>query len=226
VIALETIGCIRNNLPSVCFGGNLNKLPPIASVYFVTNSRRVLYIGRSANLNKRWKKHHQFNRSLEWGADRISWLEVSDLSLLPETEYAMIKYFKPVLNGSRSGLNDVVANPNKVYRQSILQPPAKEITSPKLCKTDETMIPLEDVLSVRWTEEKRKNLQKARGRLSLAELSQRLISLNVSVSRQYLHRMEIDPDVKGVSFELIKALCAVLDVSLEEILCLDCQVNY
>lgn len=221
MIAPETIGCIRNNLPSVCFGGDLNKLPPIASVYFVTNSHRVLYIGRSANLNKRWKKHHQFNRSLEWGADKISWLEVSDPSLLPETEYAMIKYFKPVLNGSRSGLNDVAANPNKVYRQSILPPLVKEITSPKLCKTDETMIPLEDVLSVRWTEEKRKKLQKARGGLSLAELSQRLVALNVSVSRQYLHRMENDPSIKGASFGVIEALCSVLEISLEDILCLN-----
>ncbi|MDF0552206.1 helix-turn-helix transcriptional regulator [Kamptonema sp. UHCC 0994] len=87
------------------------------------------------------------------------------------------------------------------------------------------MMPLSEILSIRWTEERRKRLKELRKEypLTLSELNRRLSQQGVTVSRQYLSRMELDPEVKGISPELAKGLCGVLEVPLPELLCLNSQ---
>lgn len=85
------------------------------------------------------------------------------------------------------------------------------------------MLPLSEILSVRWTEARQRQLRRLRGDVKLTELARKLAEAGVPVSRQYLHRMETDPEVKGASPELIQGLCQVLDVSFPELLCLESQ---
>lgn len=93
----------------------------------------------------------------------------------------------------------------------------------KLSDKEIIMLPLSEIISIRWTEERQRQLRRVRGETKLAELARKLAAVGVSVSRQYLHRLETDPEVRGASPELIQGLCQVLDVSLSELLCLDSQ---
>ncbi|MEG4798777.1 hypothetical protein QUA69_27325 [Microcoleus sp. LAD1_D1] len=75
------------------------QLPVCPAVYFVLESDRILYIGRSGNLKQRWVIHHRYSQLQRLNNVRIAWLECSDASLLPEIEAALIEYFQPSLNG-------------------------------------------------------------------------------------------------------------------------------
>jgi hypothetical protein len=59
--------------------------------------------------------------------------------------------------------------------------------------------------------------------MKLSDLARNLADKGVQVSRQYLYRMESDPNVRGAAPELLIALSNVLGVSLSELLCLNCQ---
>ena len=85
------------------------------------------------------------------------------------------------------------------------------------------MLPLEEIFSVRWTESRRNQLKKLRGKTSLASLAQKLNEKGVSVSRQYLYRLETDAEVRGISPDLLLGLCSVLEVSMSKLLCLKSQ---
>jgi len=78
---------------------NRSALPPCPAVYFVREGDRVLYVGRSVNLQQRWITHHRYSQLKGLNNVRIAWLECSDPSLLPEIEAALIEYFQPSLNG-------------------------------------------------------------------------------------------------------------------------------
>lgn len=73
-------------------------LPVCPSIYFVLEGKEVVYIGRSVNLNNRWRQHHRFCQLSQNAV--IAWLEVSDESLLETIEKALIDFFSPKLNGS------------------------------------------------------------------------------------------------------------------------------
>jgi excinuclease UvrABC nuclease subunit len=78
-----------------------SKLPPVACIYFAIDSMgQIQYVGRSANLRNRWTIHHRTNQLKQLEGVKIAWLEVSDPSLLPEIEAALINWFTPLLNGS------------------------------------------------------------------------------------------------------------------------------
>lgn len=74
-------------------------LPKCKAIYFVIDGETVLYIGKTVNLAHRLVNHHRLN---EFKSNpRVAWLECSDKSLLPELEKALIKYFSPLLNGTK-----------------------------------------------------------------------------------------------------------------------------
>ena len=75
-------------------------LPTCPAVYFALEGDRVLYVGRSGNLQQRWITHHRYSQLKGLNNVRIAWLECSDPSLLPEIEAALICHFLPPLNGS------------------------------------------------------------------------------------------------------------------------------
>jgi excinuclease UvrABC nuclease subunit len=76
-----------------------SQLPVCPAVYFALDGDRVLYIGRSVNLQQRWITHHRYSQLKGLNNVRIAWLECNDPSLLPKIEAALIEYFQPSLNG-------------------------------------------------------------------------------------------------------------------------------
>lgn len=83
------------------------------------------------------------------------------------------------------------------------------------------MLPLSEVGSIKWTQQRGQKMRLLRGDLPLVTLSKRLAEHNVEISRQYLNRMEIEADVKTASPELVMGLCKVFNCSLAELLCLN-----
>lgn len=108
------------NLPSLPLTWR-KAFPDCPCVYFAILGKKILYIGRSYSLNKRWSNHHRCTELEEAGDVRIAWIQVSEAELLPLIEAALIKYFKPLLNRTGvkvskqpSGRNR--GNPNFTFR--------------------------------------------------------------------------------------------------------------
>lgn len=93
MINLETLDL--SSLPSLPLSDR-KQLPAIPCIYFAMSSGTVQYIGMSKNLQQRWSNHHQLCKLSE--STNIVWLEISNPSLLPEIENALIQWFKPPLN--------------------------------------------------------------------------------------------------------------------------------
>jgi len=75
-------------------------LPKSPGIYLaVAENKTVLYIGQSINVCIRWQQHHRFHELSKFGNVRIAWVNVSDPSLLLGIEKALIRHFKPPLNG-------------------------------------------------------------------------------------------------------------------------------
>lgn len=97
------------SLPSLPFERR-GSLPEHSAVYFVLQDDRILYIGRTVNLMKRWRSHprkYQFKDTTS--AIKIAWLKCSDPKLLPSIEIALIHFFKPEFNESLPGSNTKLA---------------------------------------------------------------------------------------------------------------------
>ncbi|WP_174711405.1 helix-turn-helix domain-containing protein [Nostoc sp. TCL240-02] len=74
-------------------------LPDCAGIYFAIDGNDVVqYIGRSNNIRLRWAVHHKRKELEKAGEIKLAWLEVSDCSLLPAIEEALINSFTPSLN--------------------------------------------------------------------------------------------------------------------------------
>ncbi len=86
------------------------------------------------------------------------------------------------------------------------------------------MLPMSEVLSIRWTKDRQAKLHQLRGELAYADLARKLNDAGITISRQYLHRLENDEDVKGVSTEVIEGLATVLGVTVTDLLCLDSRL--
>lgn len=84
-------------LPSLPLGWRKG-FPNCPAIYFAIADNKILYIGRTVKLSNRWKGHHRFAELESVGEVRIAWMEVSDSSLLPAIEKALIQYFKPSIN--------------------------------------------------------------------------------------------------------------------------------
>lgn len=83
-------------------------LPKCAAIYIAYRFEEVLYVGRSVDLQNRWKGHHRIKQLIEVGNVRLAWIEVSNSKLLPAIETALIEYLQPRFNFAackpRSGL--------------------------------------------------------------------------------------------------------------------------
>ena len=89
-------------LPSLLLSERKNFPKKVSAIYFAISAKdEVLYIGRAKCLYNRWNLNtHHKQRYLEGLANvRIAWMQVSDSSLLPEIERALINHFKPPCNG-------------------------------------------------------------------------------------------------------------------------------
>jgi DNA-binding XRE family transcriptional regulator len=89
------------SLPSVPLDQR-DKLPDVSGIYFALLDTKILYIGKSVNLQKRWQIHHRINQIRLLGNVSISWfhfIETEDLAL-ERAEDLCIRYFKPTLNGT------------------------------------------------------------------------------------------------------------------------------
>lgn len=87
-----------STLPSLSLAER-NQFPRCQGIYFViADDGKLLYIGRSINIAKRWSQHHRHPDLEQLVGVRLAWLQVSDALLLPEIEKALIQYFKPQLN--------------------------------------------------------------------------------------------------------------------------------
>lgn len=72
--------------------------PKCLCIYFVIANKKVIYIGRTANLQKRWYNHHRQAELESIGGVKIAWMQVNKRTPLPEIEKELIQYFKPSLN--------------------------------------------------------------------------------------------------------------------------------
>ncbi|MBD2211890.1 GIY-YIG nuclease family protein [Nostoc linckia FACHB-104] len=90
-------------LPSMPLGWK-KALPKCACIYFAIDaSNQVQYIGQTHNLKTRWINHHRLKHLQDMDGVRLAWMEISDTSLLPEIEQALIAWFDPPINRLRDG---------------------------------------------------------------------------------------------------------------------------
>src|ERR1051325_55801 len=98
------------SLPSVPFA-ELRLLPHASGVYFACDLEgRVLYVGQTQNLYRRWKVHHRFARLQDMGCMRLAW-HLCAFEHLEEIEYAMIQHYNPPLNEDRRAPSSVYTAP-------------------------------------------------------------------------------------------------------------------
>lgn len=86
-------------LPSACLH-TLGSLPECMGLYFVVSrSGKVIYIGYSNNIKKRWESH-QLKPVLktEFGECRIYWMKYADDDICTK-EKKLIDKYNPLLNG-------------------------------------------------------------------------------------------------------------------------------
>ncbi len=93
-------------LPSLLLSDK-GKLPSCAGVYFALSSQgRILYIGRSINIQERLRGHHRLQVLKAFEDVKIAWLTESDSLALRRIETILIEYFNPPLNKIPSYLKE------------------------------------------------------------------------------------------------------------------------
>ena len=100
----------------------LKNLPTCSAIYFAIDSQdRVLYVGKSLNLAERWKGHHHLHHLQkidEENSVRIAWIVWTEKDLSIAEKY-FIKYYQPLLNGTR--VKTVKTIPSEVILRELLQ---------------------------------------------------------------------------------------------------------
>lgn len=77
---------------------NKNKLPSVSGVYIVFDEdENIYYVGKSANINKRWVNHHKIKYAARLGA-YIGWIECGE-SEMSAFEESLILTLNPCFNG-------------------------------------------------------------------------------------------------------------------------------
>lgn len=102
-------------LPSVSLKQR-SQLPTTPCIYFAIDNQGVVhYVGRSINLRKRWvdHHHHRLDQLSELTDVRLAWFEVGEITILPVIEVALIRWFRPVLNGSTKTSIKTAARPKR-----------------------------------------------------------------------------------------------------------------
>lgn len=81
-----------------------SQLPNIKAVYFVLESEKVIYIGKTLSLTKRWIVHHKYKEIKERKKIKLAWIECHSVIALNALEAKLIRRFKPELNRSTTKL--------------------------------------------------------------------------------------------------------------------------
>lgn len=100
MIAPEFIDIAK--LPSLSLTDR-KRLPSVAACYLVLQKETVIYIGRTKNILNRWRGHQLLSKIKSLPDIRIAWVQVSDVSILPGVEAALIAYFTPQFNVEGEG---------------------------------------------------------------------------------------------------------------------------
>lgn len=77
-------------------------LPKCPGIYLVTEDGRVVYVGQSVNVKRRFIHHHRRIEFAELNDPKVYW-KACELKELQKTEQDFIKKFSPRLNIKRDG---------------------------------------------------------------------------------------------------------------------------
>lgn len=110
-----------SQLPFV-FLSESDQLPDHSGIYFVIDSdNKVLYIGQTKSLVKRWKGHHrkhQFLQITEKSFIKIAWL-ICAVEDLTSAESYLINYYRPLYNQTKIINPELI--PSEVVLRELLQ---------------------------------------------------------------------------------------------------------
>lgn len=77
-----------------------NRLPSSSGLYAVLDGSRIMYVGKSKNLNRRWSSgHHRYPQAKKIGA-RLAWISIKEENIT-EVENALIKSLHPPCNNTK-----------------------------------------------------------------------------------------------------------------------------
>lgn len=197
-------------LPSVSLD-NRKRLPQTAGIYMAIDAAEtVQYIGRSNNLRKRWLQHHCQGYIANGG--QIAYLEVNDVSLLPEIEKALILWFDPPLN-QQLRAKKVTVKVGKNF----------DINLEDRLKDNEDLliVPPNLIASIYWNTSKGKRLEILRGKESMQSLANR-----AGIAWQLIQRLEKNQSSSSsksgkppsITWETLESLCRALSISVEDFL--------
>lgn len=123
----DIVGLERLNIESLPFSRGhrsyYERLPSSPVVYFVNHGGKLLYIGATKNLRKRWASRDY--RWLGWVKRKsliVSWLDIN-MALLPDAEVFLIKLLSPEFNYGalrypKSGANRNPTGRNRYNKQA------------------------------------------------------------------------------------------------------------
>jgi excinuclease UvrABC nuclease subunit len=80
-------------------------LPSLKGLYFVLGDGEIVYIGMTANFNKRFAQHHRLKSFITTKDVKIAWLQTDSEDLF-SLEKEAISFFNPKLNGKRTATDD------------------------------------------------------------------------------------------------------------------------
>ena len=114
-------------LPSLRLS-QLKELPPCVAIYFaIDEEQRVLYVGKTKNLNKRWKNHDRIPKLQEMDKESpvaIAWKSWNPEGL-DEAEKYFISTFQPLLNGTKVISPEII--PSEVILRDFLTTFSKKL---------------------------------------------------------------------------------------------------
>lgn len=77
------------------------ELPTASGIYAVLDRKRVMYIGRSGNLRRRWSSgHHRYHQAAKLKSPRLAWVLLSKRDI-NKAEAAFIEQYQPVWNWTK-----------------------------------------------------------------------------------------------------------------------------
>ena len=77
------------------------ELPASSGIYAVLDKNKVMYIGRSGNLRKRWSSgHHRYHQAAKLKDPRLAWILLSKREI-NKVETAFIKQYQPAWNWTK-----------------------------------------------------------------------------------------------------------------------------
>lgn len=97
-------------------------MPMLPGVYIVYQGEEVLYVGKTQNLQQRWKAHHRRYQLTMFGEGvEIAWhaMPGSDPETRTQHEQSLITTFHPRLNKQTPVLNTTVPSPHKNHSSGV-----------------------------------------------------------------------------------------------------------